>query len=100
MPIRRTRSTRAPSRTSTVSPSAPRLLLVGHRVAPAEGASALARRVLEEEGRVIAHAPHQRLGGREVLLVLAREADDDVGRERDTGHARPEPSDQRLVLDD
>src|SRR5207244_2629211 len=77
---------------------APRLLVVGNRIAPAERARALARRVLEEEGRVVAHAAHERLRGGEVRLVLAGEADDDVGRERDPRYARAQPGDQRLVF--
>jgi len=79
-------------------PQTARLLLVGHGIAPAEGAGARARRVLEEEGRVVLHAAHERLGSGEVRLVLPGKADDDVGRERDPRHARAKTGDEGFVL--
>ena len=68
--------------------------LLGHLVGHRGGLGAAARRVDEGERVVVADlvADLERL--LEVLLRLAREADDDVGRERDAGHRGAHALDQ------
>ena len=62
-----------------------RLTGCGHGVAELGRGGAPARAEDEGEGAVVADALDHLEGGGEVLLGLAREADDDVGRERDVG---------------
>ncbi len=55
-------------------------------LAQARGLRAAPRREDEGEGAVVADLLDDLEGLLEVVLALAREADDDVGRERDVGH--------------
>ena len=64
------------------------LHVLGHVVRQAQRRGVRPRRVLEAEERHEADLAHERERLREVVLGLAGEADDDVGREREPGRAR------------
>ena len=72
--------------------------LVGRRVHDLGSGSARALGVDEREGGREGGLANQREGLEEVLLFLAREADDDVGREGEVWHRGAQPRDELEVL--
>ena len=62
------------------------------------GGRAGARRVFEAEGLGEADLAHEREGGREIGVGLARMADDEVRRKRDVGPRRAQPFDESQVV--
>ena len=71
--------------------------LVGDLVGQLGRLGAATRRVDEREGAVVAHLLHDLECLPEVVLGLAREADDDVGAEREAGNRVAQLGDERQV---
>ena len=77
---------------------APALLLLRHRLVPAPRLRVGPRRVLEQERAVVADVTDVVARGLEVRFGLAREADDDVGGERQVGDRGAQAIDDALVV--
>ena len=97
-PTRRSARARSASWSASSSLSRSRFTAGGDVVGELRGRRPRPRRVHRREDLVVAHGLEQGQRRAELLVGLAAEPDDDVGRDRDPGHRLADPGEALLVV--